>query len=79
MLQICLRVLVPERGKSIMADYKKMYAILCGAVSDSLDILEKSSKQQAISNVQKLLQQAMMSAEDIYIVTVDDEEYETFG
>lgn len=50
-----------------MVDYKKMYTVLCGAASDSLDILSKGSDEQAIFSVQFLLQQALMRAEDVYI------------
>jgi hypothetical protein len=61
-----------------MIDYKKMYALLCGAASDSLDILESSSDEQAILSVKFLLQQAMIRAEHIYTVTASGE-YEAEG
>ena len=52
-----------------MVDYKKMYALLCGAASDSLDILSTHTDEEAINWVRFLLQQAMMRAEYIYTVT----------
>lgn len=52
-----------------MTDYKKMYALLCGGASDSLDILEAGSDGQAILGVKFLLQQAMERAEHLYTVT----------
>lgn len=52
-----------------MIDYKKMYLLLCGAASDSLDILSQGSDQRAIFTVQLLLQRALMCAEDVYMKT----------
>lgn len=52
-----------------MIDYKKMYALLCDAASDSLDILSQGTDEQAILSVQFLLQQALMRAENVYIRT----------
>ncbi|MDL2215789.1 hypothetical protein LJB77_01820 [Ruminococcaceae bacterium OttesenSCG-928-N02] len=52
-----------------MIDYKKMYALVCGAASDSLDILRQGSDEQSILSVQFLLQQALMKAENVYIKT----------
>lgn len=52
---------------------KKMYTILCGAASESLDILSQGSDEQAVFSVQSLLQQALMCAEDVYIQTASGE------
>lgn len=54
--------------------YKKMYAILCGAASDSIDLL--SSPKGALQ-AKVLLQAALLTAEEIYlnvneIITEDD-------
>lgn len=43
--------------------YKKMYAILCGALSDSLDLLEEGRVWEA----KRLIQTALESAEACYI------------
>ena len=44
-----------------MANYKKMYSILCGAVSEAIDATPERAKE--------LLQEALFEAEDIYIQT----------
>lgn len=47
-----------------MADYKKMYYILCAAASDALDRLPDS-----IENMmgRRLLQEALLEAEEVYV------------
>ena len=54
-----------------MPNYKKMYTLLCIAVSAALDMLP-DTKENARALV--LLQSALMEAEDIYIEAGDDEE-----
>ena len=49
-----------------MADYKKMYAILCGAIDDVIDTLEEIPL--AFSSA-KILRNALEQAEEIYIET----------
>lgn len=49
-----------------MADYKKMYAILCKAIDDAIDPLEQIPEAKRIS---KNLQDALLEAEEIYIDT----------
>ena len=49
-----------------MADYKKMYAILCGAIDNAIEPLNKIPLAAQIS---KSLQAALLKAEDIYIKT----------
>ena len=49
-----------------MADYEKMYALLCGAVDDAIDSLEKIPAAEHIS---QSLQAALLEAEEIYIRT----------
>ncbi len=44
--------------------YKKMYAILCGAASDAIDLL--SSPKGALQ-ARVLLQAALLTAEEIYL------------
>lgn len=56
-----------------MVDYKKMYAIVCAAASDSLNILTKDSDEQSLYSVRFLLQQALLKAESIYIKTSSGE------
>ena len=47
-----------------MADYKKMYALLCGAIDDAIEPLEKIP--QAYSIVISL-KKALLEAEELYI------------
>lgn len=55
-----------------MADYERMYALLCGAVDNAIDALENVPAAERIS---QSLQSALLEAEEIYIQTapcVDD-------
>ena len=53
------------RGRE-MADYRKMYTVLCGAIDDVIDDLAQIPKaRQSMLHLQRALQQA----EDIYIET----------
>ncbi len=55
-----------------MTDYRKMYLVLCDAVSKTLDDLEG---QPGVGHECFLrLKEAMNETEDIYIETSDDEE-----
>ena len=47
-----------------MVDYKKMYAILCGAASEALDALPDTP---ANAQGRQLLQEALLRAEEIYV------------
>lgn len=47
-----------------MADYKKMYAILCSAMSDAIDSLENIPLAR---NAVEAMKEAMNRAEDIYL------------
>ncbi len=49
-----------------MADYQKMYYLMCGAASKAIDAPPEEAKQ--------LLQTALYEAEDIYIRTCKDDE-----
>lgn len=49
-----------------MPDYKKMYAVLCGAIDESIDSLEQIPEAKRIS---ESLQDALIEAEEIYIKT----------
>ena len=51
-----------------MADYKKMYAILCGAIDDVIDPLQQIPS--AIPDAQ-VLRSALLEAEEIYLRTDD--------
>lgn len=42
---------------------------MCGAVSDSLDILSGDLNTNSINSVRFLLQEAMISAEHVYVIT----------
>lgn len=56
-----------------MVNYKKMYALMCGAVSDSLDLLSGDINMDSINSARSLLQQAMIRAEHIYIATAEED------
>lgn len=47
-----------------MAEYEKMYAVLCCAIDDALDMLEKVPDAQ---NPAELLQTALLKAENIFV------------
>ena len=49
-----------------MADYKKMYTILCGAVDEVIDPLEQIPMARASAQV---LREALLQAERVYIDT----------
>lgn len=49
-----------------MADYKKMYMILCGAVDEVIDPLEQIPMARASAQV---LREALLQAERVYIDT----------
>ena len=49
-----------------MPEYQKMYAILCGAISDALDNLNNKAKARMI------LEEALLETEDMYIETARD-------
>ena len=49
-----------------MPDYERMYALLCGAVDNAIDALEKVPAAEHIS---RSLQAALLEAEEIYIQT----------
>ena len=49
-----------------MADYQKMYAVLCGAIDDVLDGLQTIPLAQPYA---RKLYSALLDAEDIYIDT----------
>lgn len=47
-----------------MNDYKKMYCVLCGAVSQALDCLPETENNR---EGRELLQNALYEAEEIYM------------
>ena len=49
-----------------MADYRRMYYILCDAASRAIDAPPEAVRQ--------ILQQALEEAEELYIDTADDEQ-----
>lgn len=49
-----------------MPDYKKMYAVLFGAIDDAIEPLEKIP---GAAQIARLLQSALLEAEEIYIAT----------
>ncbi len=51
-----------------MADYQKMYYILCGAASTALDRLPDGQENES---VRVLLQTALHEAEELYIESAD--------
>ena len=52
-----------------MADYQKMYTLLCGAISSALDVLEQTPDTHAAISI---LQSALDDAEEIYISGEDE-------
>ena len=46
-----------------MEAYRKMYAILCAAASDAIDLLDEEKNREA----RQLLQSALLKAEEIYL------------
>ena len=46
-----------------MAMSEKMYAILCGAVSDAVDLMENDENQRAL----QLLKEKLCEIEELYI------------
>ena len=53
-----------------MPDYKRMYAILCAAASEALDLLPELPEN---AEGRALLQKALLEAEDIYITDGEEE------
>ena len=51
-----------------MPDYPKMYAILCAAASEAIDLLAEGEQAEAVN----LLQSALSEAEDLYIGAEDE-------
>ena len=49
--------------------YRKLYAILCGAASDPIDLL---ATPNGILQAKLLLENALQTAEDLYINASDD-------
>ena len=49
-------------------DWKPMYAILCGAASDALDLLPKEPERAA-----EVLREALLKAEDLYVEESEEE------
>ena len=60
---MCYNVDTTKQGGAIMAMHEKMYAILCGAVSDAVDLMENDENQRAI----QLLKEKLSEMEDLYI------------
>ena len=44
--------------------YRKMYALLCGAASDAVDLLEEPENSL---QAKYLLEQALLTAEELYV------------
>ena len=51
-----------------MADYQKMYALLCGSIDDVIDGLEEIPLALPYANI---LKKALLDAEELYIQTDD--------
>ncbi len=47
-----------------MADYQKMYYLLCAAASKALDVLPPGGENEA---ARAILEEALLAAEDMYI------------
>ena len=53
-----------------MADYAKMYYILCAAASEALDALPRTPENEAAA---ALLREALEQAEEVYLETAGDD------
>jgi len=53
-----------------MPNYAKMYAALCGHVSDALDAIDNGA---ALEEVQFILNKALIECEDMYIADSEPE------
>ena len=53
-----------------MADYQKMYYILCAAASEALDALPDTPENAPAADI---LQTALTAAEEIYLDTAEEE------
>ena len=53
-----------------MADYAKMYYILCAAASEALDRLPETPENEAAAQI---LQEALEQAEEVYLDTAEEE------
>ena len=51
-----------------MPDYPKMYAILCAAASEAIDLIAAGSTAQAAEE----LQRALLTAEELYVKAAED-------
>lgn len=60
---VCYNVDTTTREVPFMSVYERMYAILCGAVSDAVDYLENDQGAHAI----QLLKNALEQTEELYI------------
>lgn len=58
-----------------MIDYKKMYAILCGAVDEVIEPLEQIPMARAAAGI---LREALLQAEDVYIDSSTYQDQEEF-
>ena len=58
-------ILVGSEG-NIMADYEKMYAVLCGAIDDVIEPLERIPLARSSAAI---LRSALLRAEEIYVQT----------
>ena len=53
-----------------MPDYQKMYALLCGAASDAIDLIAEGRAEQA----SRLLQAALLDAEELYMAAGENKD-----
>jgi hypothetical protein len=51
-----------------MPDYAKMYALLCGAASEAIDLIESNNPAGAAA----LLRRALLEAEEFYVGADED-------
>ena len=56
-----------------MPDYEKMYALLCTAASEALDLLPETEETRAGRD---MLQDALLRAEEMYISAGDEDNEE---
>ena len=59
-----------REGAYHMADYPKMYYILCAAASEALDALPRTPENEAAA---RILQAALTAAEEVSLDTAEEE------
>lgn len=65
------------KGGEIMIIQEKMYSVLFNAVTDALQLLEKENSDSRVQAAVKLLQEAQISSEELFLMGEDRAEKES--